>query len=68
MKQSLDENTITLKNGRTFQAVKMVSESCGSCAFSSSDCEDYCYGALCFGFDRDDGQDVYFVEVKNENQ
>lgn len=65
MKQSLDENTITLKNGRTFQAVKMESgNNCKSCDFNKFSFEDFCENIFCNGFEREDRQDVYFVEVK----
>lgn len=66
MKQRLDECTVTLDDGRVFKSIKMQSaDTCEKCAFDEFPLDVHCNDIICGGFES---EDVYFVEVKNENQ
>lgn len=65
MKQSDDENTITLEDGRVFEAKKQKPDKfCSFCGFLAES-ENVCSEIKCTPKERDDEQRVYFVEVKN---
>ena len=65
MKQSDDENTITLDDGRVFEAKKQKPHNfCNWCSFLAES-EDLCLEIKCRPATRKDGQKVYFKEVKN---
>ena len=65
MKQSDDENTITLDDGRVFEAKKQKPHNfCNWCSFLTES-ENVCCEIKCTPKERKDGQKVYFKEVKN---
>ena len=65
MKQSDDENTITLDDGRVFEAVKESEcNPCDKCDFNLQLNTSYCIDVICLGCERKDFDFVYFKEVK----
>lgn len=65
MKQSDDENTITLDDGKILKAVNFFSvNGCGGCYFEPYSFDDFCKKLKCCGYNRKDRISVVFQEVK----